>query len=176
MESVKGTSPLVVTVNGWKDTGKTTLVCALISHFSRLGRVNAVKVCSSKHVSSGTESDTSRMDRSGARFILLLEKSVWEASGSYDHLAVEHPELKDALLTVCEGVRTEDSLGCVVYTEASLADGIKPGHREARLLMHDGSGSVREFLERTRTDDQLTAPRDDVQELIALIEEELHDT
>ncbi len=176
MDGVKGTYPLVVTVNGWKDTGKTTIVCALIRHFSTFTDVAAVKICSRFPGSSDAGSDTSRMARAGAASVILLEKAQWNSLGSMPRLAEAFPELSHAGLVICEGLRTEGALGCVVYTGASLKDGIKPGQREARMIMHDGTASAGEFAARTRTEGQLVVFRDNLEALIALVEEELHGT
>jgi molybdopterin-guanine dinucleotide biosynthesis adapter protein len=99
--------PIVVQIVGYKKSGKTTLVCRLVEHFSAMG----MKVATIKHDAHGFEPDVPGTDswkhrQSGARWSAVVSPArtayFEERESDADELIAR---MKDAGIVLLEGFK-----------------------------------------------------------------------
>ena len=108
------TAPAVFAVSGWKNSGKTTLVSALVAHFSAQGRrVGTIKHAHDGFATEPETTDTARHRSAGARKSVIVSPNriaeVNESAGEAERgLASLIGRFGGYDLVICEGFKASD--------------------------------------------------------------------
>lgn len=154
--------PIAFSVIGWKNTGKTTLLCALMP---RLPKPVSVSKVHHSELSCTPDNDSSKLMQCGAGEVLMIP---WDTKEQLRNMSPDNSS-KAALLF--EGVLASSSLKAVLCTKESLREGLKPGYELCSLLLHDGSAAAVRALQAAALPGQRLCSRDDIDTIIELMKE-----
>ena len=153
---MKKINNMILVSGSGRNSGKTTLCCALIAHLSKTGKVTAVKVAPHFHqtgkkqmlVEQGegfriyiendpaTEKDTSRMLRAGAQTVYFVQCSDGELDSALTHLM---PLLVHKEMIICES----GSLGLFYKPLLHvLVEGPAPDREKMSYLMNKNRADI----------------------------------
>ncbi len=152
--------PIAFSVIGWKHTGKTTLLCALMPRLT--GTIRVFKVHHSE-LSEGPDNDSSRLLQCGADKVIMIPRDRKHHIGNF--------KAPDGYCLLFEGLSAPGSLRAVICTEDTLWEGIKPGYELCSLMLHDGSAAAVRALQAAALPSQRLCSRDDIDTIIELMKE-----
>ena len=153
----------ICSLKGWKGSGKTTLLCGIASS-SPVQPVGAVKIYSGTLNPDG--GDSWRLKQSHAAEVYLIHKDSSASIASIDALLGQCPGLRRCRMILCEGIILPGFSSGVLYDKDTVSQGLKEGHHQAGLLIHDGDAETLAFLSRHRNSSQQLVHRDQLDVII----------
>jgi len=162
----------IFSLTGWRDCGKTHLLCELIRRLP--GKCAAC--ITSDYPLYQTDTDASaRLRQAGADHVFRLEQPIISRLTSSDGLTDTEgvlsflPGSLPADFLLFEGMLLSGTVTAVLYTRETAVRGICPGHDHAGVLIHDGRAETLALLDSHRNREQLLLFRRDYPEMLELL-------